>query len=382
MYITRTQCIFCKTKLSTPYFENDYENCVAHYCVDVSSSDTPHTIPFNILVCPQCKTAQTKYLGDINEIYKVNHADSTGSTMMNLHKLTRVTLLKYKNKINNILEIGSSVGVLADLILDEYSTEYTIIEPTFYGNRTNKRIIDSYYENVEDNEISANTLIISHVFEHFYNPLDILEKISKNKNITLFCLVFPDLEYYINNNILHVLNTEHTYYIDNDFLVSMLKVYGFTLLEKINYVNHSVIFVVERSSLFMENNCISDIHEINFINENYSLDKYFSYIFNTVSLFNTTIVENCDKQIYAWPSSIHILYLFIFGLKLSRVNLLDNSVNKINKKIYGYDLIVYSFSKIVSEDNPATIILINGGIFNNDIKDMINNSKNIQFVGL
>ena len=105
-----------------------------------------------------------------------------------------------------------------------------------------------------------------------------MEKISKNKNISLFCLVFPDLEYYINNKVLHVLNTEHTYYIDNDFLVSVLTLYGFTLLERVNHKNHSVIFILERKGGLIENKN----PKITFKNTNYSIEKYFSSIFQSV----------------------------------------------------------------------------------------------------
>ena len=89
-------------------------------------------------------------------------------------------ILKYKNKITNIIEIGSSKGVLAEYILENLKLKYYIIEPSFFGNRENKIIIDDYYENVDDNNIDANTMIISHVFEHFYEPKKILEKIYLN----------------------------------------------------------------------------------------------------------------------------------------------------------------------------------------------------------
>lgn len=375
MYSLRTNCIFCKSILTDTYFKCDYTNYVAHYALDIASDYVPHTIPFNIYTCGTCKTAQLKYLGDISEIYRLNHADSTGATMINLHTLTKNTLLKYKDRIRNILEIGSSIGVLADLILNEYTTDYYIIEPAFNGNRKNKYILDSFYEDVDDTSINANTLIISHVFEHFYNPLDILEKINKNKNLDIFCLVFPDLEYYINNNVLHVLNTEHTYYIDNDFLISLLKIYNFTLLEKINYTNHSVIFIFEK----VRTTLIKDANT-SITNTNYSLDTYFNTILDTVNRFNIVIEQNQDKDIYIWPASIHCLYLCMFGLHTNIKGFLDNSPNKINKMMYGYNMNIYSFSSVTSQNNSNTVILINGGIFNNDIQNIINTSTNIKFI--
>ena len=118
-YSIRETCIFCEDKLYETYFEKDYENYVCHYSVDKNTKiEEMIKIPFNIFICSNCKTVQNKYLGDLSEVYKVNHADSTGSTMLNLHIKNTELILKYKNKITNIIEIGSSKGVLAEYILE------------------------------------------------------------------------------------------------------------------------------------------------------------------------------------------------------------------------------------------------------------------------
>ena len=54
-------------------------------------------------------------------------------------------------------------------------------------------------------------------------------------------LVFPDLEYYINNDMYSVLNTEQTYYVDNDFLIIFIENNGFKLIEKQNYIGHYIL---------------------------------------------------------------------------------------------------------------------------------------------
>jgi hypothetical protein len=373
-FIIREKCIFCNTNLNTVYFEKDYENYVAHYQVEVYHDiNSMVKIPYNILICNNCKTVQTKYLGNLNEIYKLNHADSTGTTMINLHHKIANLIEKYRNNINNILEIGSSYGVLADIVISKnLNLNYNIIEPCYKGNITNKTIYDDFYENIDDTKIDTNTIIISHVFEHFYNPREILDKIYLNKNITNFFLIFPDLEYYINNNVLHVLNTEHTYYVDNQFLINELNNYGFELIERENYQNHSVIFYFKRIS--------NDKKNIIYVNKNYSLDSFFNKIFNTINKFNHYIINNNNNNIYIWPSSIHSLYLCIFGLKYEKINgMLDNSINKIGKKMYGINLSIYSFNEIINNNDKNTIILINGGVFNNEImKNTVN--TNIKFI--
>lgn len=364
-YTVRKNCIFCNNPLEKTFFEKDRENPVGHYPVDLTYSNFV-SIPYNICICNKCNTPQMKYLGELEEVYRINHADGTGTTMHGLHVLTSDFIAKYKEKISNILEIGSSKGLLADIILNKLNLTYNIIEPSFFGERAGKNIIDDFYENVDDKNIDANTIILSHVFEHFYEPLKILQKIYANDNIKNVFLVFPDLEYYINNNVLHVLNTEHTFYVDNDFIINLFKYYGFDLIEKRDYVNHSVLFY------FARNEKSSKVSEIDFQNKNFDINKYFNNIFKTVELFNKSL--DTDKPVYLWPSSIHCCYLFIFGLNEKKLSgFLDNSKLKIGKKMYGTELQVYPFLEKI-KDKDITL-LVNGGVFTKEVDKLLSENN-------
>lgn len=360
----RKKCVFCETQLIETTFKTDLKCFSGHHQIDQTETNFEE-IPFNICVCEKCKTPQIKYLGDINEVYKVNHADNTGTIMMKLHDKNMNFILKYKNAINNIIEIGSSVGTLSDMILKKFKTKYYIIEPKFLGDSRNKIIINDFYENVEDIKINADTLIMSHVFEHFYEPKKILKKITQNKKIKNFFLVFPDLEYYINNQILHVLNTEHTFYIDNDFLIKLLSIHGFELIEKIGYENHSVIFYFKRKKYI---NNLDEI-SINFENKNYNLSLFFDEIKNKIDRYNNIL--DSEDNVYIWPASIHSIYLSIFGLKYQNLKgFLDNSKLKIGKRIYGLNKPIESFEEIIKKDENK--VLINGGLFNQEVQKSFN----------
>jgi len=370
----RKNCIFCENELRKDFFSNDLNNYVAHYSVNQdANNDDMQNIPFNVCVCDYCKTPQLKYLGDLNEIYKLNHADSTGKIMNSLHRENLSLILKYKDSITNIIEIGSSKGILADEVIKNIDLTYYIIEPSYFGDINDKKIIiPDFYENVDDSVINANTMVISHVFEHFYQPMEILNKISNNKKIENFFLVFPDLEYYINNDVLHVLNTEHTFYVDNQFLINLLKHVGFDLIEQRNHENHSVLFYFKRNDSEINNN------KIDFKNTNYDLDIYYSKIKNTVDKFNTVMYKNKDKEIYLWPASIHSLYLLNFGLKIEGVTgFLDNSKLKIGKKMYGTNLTVFDFKDKVTEKDDNVIILVSGGVFNREVQHQLTINKSI-----
>jgi hypothetical protein len=312
---------------------------------------------------------QTKYLGNLNEVYKTNHADSTGTTMTNLHKLNLEFILKYKDSIKNIIEIGSSKGVLADDILSNLNTKYFIIEPSYIGDRKDKTIIENFYENVNDTKIDANTLIISHVLEHFYEPKKILEKITNNTNITNFFLVFPDLEHYINHNILHVLNSEHTFYIDNNFLIKLMKAYGFDLVEQLSYAGHSVLFYFQRKKQ------ISTPVEINFSNIKHDVEAFYTNIKNTATFFNN--IATSKKKVYIWPASAHSLCLLGFGLEEKNLaGMLDNSPLKIGKKMYGTDLLISDFNDKMKN---GSVVLLNGGPFNCEVEERLKQNNTVYY---
>lgn len=366
-YSVRKNCIFCNHELFNTYFTENLSNFVAHYSVDNEyDNHSYHKIPFNVCICDNCKTPQIKYLGELNEVYRINHADSTGEVMSNLHIENSKFIIKYKDSIKNIIEIGSSKGILADLLLDKLNLTYFIIEPTYFGSFSdNKIIINDFYENVRDETIGANTLIMSHVLEHFYEPIKILEKIYNNQNITNIFLTFPDLEYYINNGVYHVLNTEHTFYVDTDFLIGLFDCFGFELVEKNSYKNHSILFYFKKNNIKNKKICFEN-KNYNLENKNYNLEDFFRGVQKSVNKFNKIIEDSKTKNVYIWPASIHSLYLLMFGLNEDKLSgFTDNSINKIGKKMYGTKLNVFNY-KLISED-ASSIILINGGIFNSEI---------------
>ena len=54
--------------------------------------------------------------------------------------------------------------------------------------------------------------------------------------------------------------------------------------------------------------------------------------------------------------------------------MVDNSPNKIGKKMYGLDCEIFSFKEIVENDTNS-VFLINGGTFNSEILDDIIKNK-------
>jgi hypothetical protein len=97
------------------------------------------------------------------------------------------------------------------------------------------------------------------------------------------------------------------------------------------------------------------------INSNYCIQSFVNNIYYTVAKYNAQITT---RNTAIWPASIHTLFLDTFGLKRPYC-LLDNSPNKIGKKMYGTEDKIYALND-VKNDDTITIIL-NGAIFNGEI---------------
>jgi hypothetical protein len=173
-YTEVNTCIFCNGSKLTKVLDKDLYTPMGCYTVDDNTKS--HSMPFNILLCEGCLTCQTAYRGDLDIIYNYN-SGFFGSIRTDMNILFADFISNNKN-IKDIVEIGAGHGILSDIIIQKNKLNYTIFDPTYSGTIENKTIIKEFIN--DGTQITGDALIMSHVFEHFYKPLDILEKIFKS----------------------------------------------------------------------------------------------------------------------------------------------------------------------------------------------------------
>jgi hypothetical protein len=372
-YFLRNKCIFCDNTEFDTLFDNDYESSISLQMVETKKHYD--FMPYNILICNKCNAVQNKYLGNLDIVYGKNHEDTYGTTKSRKHTLFKDFIVS-NNKINGIIEVGACHNILSELILDNIKTEYIIIDPSYTGDKITNHIINDYIENVNITHLHANTVIMSDVFEHFYNPKDILEKLSKTNNIEYIYLNHPDFDYSIKHNILINLNCEHTFLIEHDFLFKLFENYGFMLNRKYNFDNFSLFLEFKR------NKVIHPIKDISFINKTLrdDIQLFFKKIINNVRNINHIMETNPNNLFYIWPCSVHSITLITMGLNYKRLSgILDNSPNKIGKYLYGYNLLCYSFDELVKTENNNISIIMGGAGKYLDELDIVNSKINFIF---
>ena len=368
MFTKRNLCIICKSSNIEDIFDKEYNFPIGNFVVDSLDRDF-HFIPYNLQVCIDCKTVQTKYLGDLNLIYENNFAGAFGSIRTTLNDTFADFILENK-KVNGILEIGAGNGSLSESILEKQSIEYVIVDPSYSGLRCNRSINDCFFEDFQE-VTSTNTIVMSQVFEHFYDPVSIIKKIKTIDTAQYIYISWPNLESFIKTGVYHVLNPEHIYYIENQFVIDLFKYYNFSL-GRIHYqANHSVFFefIKESSTQFNQNfptnkNTLEDTK------------KYISSVIDNITHANK-MISNISYPVYIWPCSMHTLFCMTIGLNYKAIhNVLDNSPFKIGKYLYGFKHKCISFKETIDSIDKKCII-ITGGCYNSEvINDLSKNPQN------
>ena len=371
-YTERTRCIFCEGESLLTSFKEDKQIPMGNNVVD-TKCDSFHSMPYNIQQCSACLSFQTKYLADVHILYENAFAGAYGS-IRSTHNILFASFIADNDKANYLCEIGAGNGELSDILIEKKDVSYTIIDPSYCGKKEKKKILTTYFEDCKENDISANTIVMSHVFEHFYNPIDVLKKLQSLQSIEYIYLSFPDLESFIKDGTYLVLTPEHTFYIDTSFLITLFQQHGFSLQRKYSHLNHSVFLEFYRTSSPIEKVLLR--HEDSITER---VDCFFKRLESSIQAIDTYRKKEIPS--YIWPCSMHTIFCLSLGLQEKYItNVLDNSPLKIGKYLFGYNLQCLSFKEIVQSQEKKTILLA-GGCYNKEISDEVKeNTNNIVFL--
>lgn len=361
----RSSCIFCNHTKLINYFSQDMLVPQAMFLSD--SICNASWMPYNVSVCQQCYTHQTKYLADINLLYSVTHIAPIGNIRKSMDDVF-ASMIHENSRINGILEIGGGQGTIADMVVGRY--EYTIIDPAYTGSQHNRTIIKGFAEDIDISGLDANTLVMSHVFEHLYSPMTMLEKVL-HPGIEYVYICHPDYDDYteimpLTYNILHA---EHTFFIDNAFLVGIIERFGFKKISEVKHSGYAVMYAFQRDAQLASNqSMLANTKTIG------NFARYVDDIQNKIRKIHDIIDTNVNIPVYIWPCSVHTLSLFYHGLDHTRIaGCLDNSTSKIGKIMYGYNV------KCIAMSNAKEgIVVLNGGCYNRDI--LIEQKSGIQYI--
>ena len=311
-------------------------------------------------ICKKTGIIQIKNAPSLNDIYIYSHNTSIGKVWDSLFTIfsKKVTEIVNRNKITNIIEIGSGVVLrLANKILENKNIQkYSIYEKNLsfdYVNDDRVEVFNEYF--THNTKVGKSEIIIhSHVLEHVWNPKEFIECIEKNINTDCYhCFIVPNLKETFSKKYTNALDFEHNFFIIEDYIDIILHNNSFEIMEKEFYLDHSIIYITKK----IENNNLVLRQFPNLYEKNKKIAlEFYDYHITLIDKLNKQI-DTFDGDLYLFGGTGFSIYLIIFGLKTDKiVYILDNDPEKEDKKVYGTNFIVKNPRIIKDKNNVAVIV--------------------------
>jgi len=306
------------------------------------------------VVCQSCGCLQLSKLIPLEILYSVEHsAGAVGQIWHNHHQQFAEFILE--DSPSDICEIGAAHGELSRIILNRKpNTEYSIIEPSPIDIPEQVKVIVGYAED-HLKEISDHSNIVhSHVLEHLYNPTNFLSKIAESMAVnSIMYISFPNIERLIATRGTNSLNFEHSYFLHQDQIASVLKSLGLNILRQKKYIEHSYFLKVGK----IKNLPLNEKVEI--LNISHSI-KPFREMWNELNSFVESTNHGLrSKKVPTYVFGAHVFSqsLISLGLEIGLIEgILDNAEAKQGQRLYGTNLTV-SNPSIIQGKNAVRVIL-------------------------
>jgi hypothetical protein len=370
MSIIRNYCIICNNNILLDNFQL------------ISTIDMVSLIPYDkseifdlqFVGCSNCGCVQLKKLFDTSIVYEQPIQCVDGPLLKQHHELFANFVFENSKYYDELLEIGGSYGKIAKKIIDKYKCKnieinYKIVEFNIehYPEIKNIEYISGNCETYDFNK--TKTIIMSHVFEHLYKPIEFVKTIN-NSNVQEVFISIPDMKNLMKNGDINNLNIFHTFYLDTTFLEYIFNINNYELVKLSNYKETSIFYYFKK-------------------NIEYNITpKYFKqlHLLNTISDFYKNIKEKIQildikDNFYICPAGFYgrFVYNYLHSDTKKYVNgFLDGDMFKINKRLSGTPFMIYDKKYISNLDN-TTILICSEKHKDELTNELIKYNQNIKF---
>jgi hypothetical protein len=361
----RYACIFCEKKDFKLIYTQS--NAPLAFCgTDIPNNYNYNYKDLNWIGCKNCYTIQLQNLIDPNILYGISHNNTYDTPTWIQHHLLFLEFIKKNCKYKSILEIGGGNNYLASKLYNNF-LEYSILD---LFDPTNKlKSVKYIIENCESfNYDNYSTVILSHVFEHLYNPLEFIKRVSQSKVKEIFISV-PNLKYSFDSNSISFIHNEHTFYFEETDIVNIFNNYKYILQDKIYFNNHSLFFyfVFDDSYVYIEPYKVVDI----------KFEQFKNYFTNRAKTISDIQLNN---PTFIIPSGHYgsLIYNYLKD-KTKILGFLDNDISKQYKYLYGTNILTYPMNYISNYDNID--IILHAGPYSSELtKQLMGYNKNINLI--
>ncbi len=325
-------------------------------CTDQMDQATDIKADMSFAICRDTGVIQLDKLLPLELVYQSQHNDGVGKIWLDHYQAFAKFLEKFRP--HNVLEIGGANDVIARNFLERNSdAHWTVVEPhPLFEDGNGIRVIQDWFDESFSFDRPVDTVVHSHVLEHTYDPLAFVRHISKFlKHGDKHIFTFPNMIEMLSKKYTNCLNFEHTAFLAEPFIDTLLVKNGFRVIEKEYYQDHSIFYATERVE-------VSNAESVQFPDKYQEYKNLFlgfiQYHEQLVARLNSEIRQH-DGEVYLFGAHIFSQYLLEFGLEQESIQcVLDNSEIKNKKRLYGTGLIVERPEIIKESSRPCVILKI------------------------
>lgn len=289
------------------------------------------------------------------ELYVDSHSNAVGGVWNGHHRMVADIIRNYHPK--NVLEIGGATGILESYYnKDALNTKnWVIVEPEPHPiKETSATFIKGFFPEALPKGMVYDLLVHTHTMEHMDSICNFIKMISDHMPVggkMIFSV--PNFKELTETVATSILNFEHTVYLTEEYIEWLLASYRFKLLDKQNYINHSIIYCVERINNPIAN--AIDFKSLYRINKA-AFEKYILTHKQRIEELNARIAE-ADYPVLFFGAHIAMQYYIAFGLNVTGIkHVIDNDKYKHTKRVAGTNKKVYSPSKLSEYEKCAVIL--------------------------
>jgi hypothetical protein len=273
----------------------------------------------------------------------------------------------------SLLEIGGASGYLAQkLLAEEKNIQISILDlakqPEF---KIPIKYIEANCETFDFTQIAPSTpIVLSHVFEHLYNPRKFLTNVKK-ANIKKLILSVPTMEVCLSKKFLSFLHVEHTYYCSTEHIMRMMAEAGFACSSKQSFREHSTFFCFDKKE---------SIEVTPYADPDILIRQFREYYSERDTLYKSIVLE---KNTYIVPAGHYgqLIYFLLESQKDKILGFLDNDNSKVGKRMYGTDKYIYPMNILKTHQDTTICVLLNAGPYIKEIKhQMIQYNPTVEFL--
>jgi hypothetical protein len=364
--MNRNFCVICSSNNLTKVYElQNYPIC--RHSILPQETDICNDLVFSS--CNQCGCVQLVTLQDSNILYKENNNQTFATkNWLDHHEQFAEFILKNLEESSELLEIGGTTGILARKILEKRILPYTIVD--LCDKDPNINGVEFKNQNAELMTYNGvSNIVMSHVFEHLYNPSDYIKKL-KDDNVKNVYISIPNMKSLLDKRVLLLINAEHTFYCDKDLCISLFESIGY-LCKNIKLFNdHSLFFHF----------ILDTPKKIEWSKTKYLSEKITEYFKDIHSKYNKI---NIEGTFYLAPAGYYgqMMYTLLNKYHMSIIGFLDNDIMKVGQRVSGTPLHIESPKSLINTVSPT--ILISASLYSQEIKQgFLKWNKSIQFIDI